>query len=167
MQCLPAPCNIERMEALAVVEAPELGPLTQELMDYWLRLRADRRMPSRRDLDPLDIPKLLPGVLLLDVEHETHRLRFRLVGTRITELYGSDFTGQYLDNTFFGRHRDKVVDDYEQVMREGIPHHCWMEFTNRDGLEFKMERLILPLSRDGCTVDKLIALLDIKLLRSG
>lgn len=110
----------------------------------------------------MEMPRLLANILLLDVEAGTGRMKFRLVGTRITELYGSDYTGQYLDETWFGRLRDQIVASYSTVVETGEPHHSWVRFTNRDGLEFDMERLILPLSSDGVRTDKLIALLDIR-----
>lgn len=144
-----------------------MGPLAMALELYWRGKCTGRKMPSRRDLDPVDIPKLLPSILLLDVEADTGRLRFRLVGTRISDIYGRDYTGQYLDEIFFGRNRDQIIDAYQSVASDGGPHHCFIDFTNRDGLEFDMERLILPLSTDGEAVDKLIAILDIRLQPDG
>jgi len=131
-------------------------------MDYWESRRGERSMPSRADIDPIDIPSLLSGILLIEIDPETGRMKFRLTGTRITTMYGEDYTGRYLDDTFFGRRRDDVVASYEHVARTGEPHHSRMAFTNRDGLEFDMERLILPLSTDGRTVDRMIAYLDIQ-----
>ena len=63
----------------------------------------------------------------------------------------------------FTVNREQVMEAYESVVRSGKEHHCWMGFTNQDGLEFDMERLILPLSSDGSRIDMLIALLDIHL----
>lgn len=140
-----------------------MGELAVALKAYWSGKCAGRPMPARRDLDPVDIPKLLPNILLLDVEADTDRIRMRLAGTRITDLYGRDYTGQYLDEIYFGRNRERVMEAYESVVRSGKEHHCWMGFTNQDGLEFDMERLILPLSSDGSRIDMLIALLDIHL----
>ena len=42
-------------------------------------------------------PELLPYVLIADFETEPFRVRFRLVGTRLVESAGQDFTGRYLD----------------------------------------------------------------------
>lgn len=143
----------------------DMGPMTKELYSYWKQVRGDRLMPSRADIDPTDIPKLLKSILLLDIEQQTGRMKFRLTGTRITELYGTDYTGWYLDKVYFGRRRDAVLASYQSAIDDRCPHHCWMKFTNKDGLEFDMERLILPLSSDGQNVDKLISLLDIDLHR--
>ena len=39
----------------------------QEALDYWRRKSAGKAMPRRVDIDPLDIPKLLPDVMLVEV----------------------------------------------------------------------------------------------------
>lgn len=140
---------------------PELGPLTSALLEYWEDARGDRPMPARADIDPIDIPRLLPFILLLQVDGVTRRVKIRLMGTRVRDLYGEEYTGRYLDEIYFGRNREQVLASYDEALESRAPHHCWMQFTNRDGLEFDMERLILPLSTDGKTVDMFISLLDI------
>jgi hypothetical protein len=38
--------------------------------DYWTTLRGQRPMPSRRDIDPLQIPPgYLPDIMLIEVSH--------------------------------------------------------------------------------------------------
>ena len=38
----------------------------QRLHAYWTERKGDRRMPARRDIDPLDFPYLLGNIMLLD-----------------------------------------------------------------------------------------------------
>ena len=47
-----------------------LHPKLVQLYDYWDTIRDVRAMPGRRDMDPLDIPKLLANMVLYDVEHD-------------------------------------------------------------------------------------------------
>src|SRR5258706_10751243 len=61
-----------------------------DLYRYWLAKRAGRSMPARRDLDPCDIPKLLPYVMIVD--NVDDRLRWRLVGTAVAREAGRDLT---------------------------------------------------------------------------
>lgn len=140
---------------------PELGPLTSALLEYWEQARGERVMPARADIDPIDIPRLLPFILLLEVDNDTGRVKIRLMGTRVRDLYSEEFTGRHLDEIFFGRNREQVLTSYNEALDSRAPHHCWMRFTNKDGLEFDMERLILPLSGDGTSIDMFISLLDI------
>jgi hypothetical protein len=49
----------------------EPSPITDEMIqagyDYWLCKRGVRDMPSRVDLDPAEIKRILPSVMLVDV----------------------------------------------------------------------------------------------------
>lgn len=141
----------------------EIGPLCAALLDYWLERRGERPMPARVDLDPIDIPKLLPHIMLMDVLPGTGRMRFRLVGTRVVVMFGADNTGRYLDEVDFGEQRPAILESYDLALAHASPHHRRMGFINKDGVKFDMERLILPLSSDGGRhVDMLISLLDIQ-----
>ncbi|MDP6690000.1 MAG: PAS domain-containing protein [Alphaproteobacteria bacterium] len=66
----------------------------QQALDYWQRLRGERNMPARKDLNPADIPRLLPKLMLADVsdpeaDSKDPHIRFRLVGTEVVGRYGS------------------------------------------------------------------------------
>ena len=50
----------------APIEEP-LGAMLLALHEYWTRKRGDRRMPTRADLDPLDMIPLLPNLFLVNV----------------------------------------------------------------------------------------------------
>ncbi len=56
-------------------------PLTvhnlRNLRDYCLDARKSRLMPTRNDIDPLDIPHLLPNIVLTDVHYEPLRFQYR------------------------------------------------------------------------------------------
>ena len=59
-------------------------PQVRQFLDYWeSRRRGRSRMPGRPNLDPADIPGLLPGVFLVDVllSGSGLRFRYRLLGT--------------------------------------------------------------------------------------
>jgi len=128
-----------------------------EFYDYWLRKGAGKAVPARADIDPLDIPQLLANVFLMDVTPGTpRRFRFRLVGTRITELEG-EMTNRFLDElvpgvsgTAMGRHYEDAVEGRISVRQETLH---WRE---RGYITYDV--LLLPLSSDGRTVDMLLGL---------
>lgn len=132
----------------------------RQLYDYWNRCRAGRRMPARADIDPLDIPRLLPNLLLLDVKAETGRLKVRVAGTHVVEMYGSDYTGRYLDEIEFGDRRAAVLHDYAACRQSGQAYISEHSFWTTRGITLRMERVILPLSDDGETVSQLLAGLE-------
>ncbi len=60
---------------------------------YWDGKRNGRLMPSRADLDPVDIPKLLPDICLVDVVPDARKYVYRLIGTNECAMRGRDPTG--------------------------------------------------------------------------
>ena len=73
------------------------NPIMRDIYQYWLDMKGDRLMPSRADLNPIEITKLLPHLSLIDVEHKTGRYKFRLIGTETVNVLDMDPTGKYLD----------------------------------------------------------------------
>ncbi|MCH2395582.1 PAS domain-containing protein [Oceanibaculum sp.] len=67
----------------------------RQLYDYWEGKRGNRLMPARTDIDPVEIPGLLPNLILIDVERgERNRYRFRLYGTEVCANRGADLPGR-------------------------------------------------------------------------
>jgi hypothetical protein len=51
----------------------------RRLYDYWNGKRAGREFPSRADLDPLELRWIVGNLLLLDVQRDPPRFRFRVM----------------------------------------------------------------------------------------
>ena len=143
-------------ELLRFLQRPENAAFL-EFYEYWQRKGAGRAMPARADIEPLEIPRLLPNVFLMDVvAGSPQRFRFRLVGTRIAELEG-EMTNRFLDElvpraagTAMARHYEETAAGRISVRRETL-HWREREYINYDVL-------LLPLSSDGETVDMLFGL---------
>jgi hypothetical protein len=135
-------------------------PMTRRFLDYWRAKCGDGRLPSRQDIDPLDIPDLLPHIAMYDVVRTgaDTRFRIRLFGTANVQLMGSDCTGQFLDEQMGAQDSARILAFYRQVADGGRPH-LWRSFLVTPGREHvRYERLLLPLASDGRTVDILMAL---------
>src|SRR5258708_20353959 len=63
----------------------------QRLLEYWHGKRAGKRTPLRAAVDPLDIPNLLPHLMLTEPIDGGADSRYRLVGTARVEAAGLDF----------------------------------------------------------------------------
>src|SRR6516165_3653107 len=62
-----------------------------DLYRYWLFKRGERTMPARGDINPADMPSLLPYMMIID--RADGRFRYRQVGSAIVEAVGYDATG--------------------------------------------------------------------------
>lgn len=96
-------------------------PEQRQLYDYWVEMASGRPMPFRSDINPANIPRLLPYISLIDVDRDTKRCRIRLAGTRLRDVYDREITGLDLGDIDFGEKRDYWVAAYRRTIDEGKP----------------------------------------------
>lgn len=134
-------------------------PLHRAAHGYWARLRGpDGLLPGRQDVDPLDIPDLLPWVNLVEVHRRMDRLLFRhrLVGTGIVEISGGDHTGRWLHDVPGGGRPARVHPGYEAVVRTGEPDLLLGDLADLGKPHWTLASLLLPLAWDHQRVDMLM-----------
>jgi hypothetical protein len=69
----------------------------QRLYHYWQSRHVAGRAPGRGDIDPpLDVPGLIPNVMLIDIIDT--RFRYRLVGSAIWDRYLQELTGSWIES---------------------------------------------------------------------
>lgn len=113
-------------------------------------------MPSRSDIDPLELRDCLRNLCLVDVIHETPpRFRFRLDGSTLALITGFDLTGKLVDQIPDPSYRDFVKALYERVVGTKAPVFVT---TKEDwkGYDLQMSSVALPLSTDGVSVDVIL-----------
>ena len=76
-------------------------------------------MPSRADLDPLEMGAWLGNLLLIDATPDG-RFVYRLYGTKFVDSFGLDMTGRNVDELPADQ-RERVRSDYEAVRSTGQP----------------------------------------------
>src|SRR5258708_34032350 len=80
------------------VGLPPCDERTVELYRYWLALHPARGLiPGRQHFDPVDVPRLLPLLWLIEFQRHPLRFKYRLVGTEHVQALGRDPTSQWLD----------------------------------------------------------------------
>lgn len=130
------------------------------LMDYWQGICRPGGLPSRSDLDPVEIPQLLGNVFLVDVERQPMRFRMRLAGSEIDRVFGRSFTGRFLDDFHTGYFERDALSDYAQVVFCKQPSFTERCVAGAGGQWIHYRRLLLPLSTDGWQVDMLLGGVD-------
>jgi hypothetical protein len=93
----------------------------RQLFDYWLQRAAGVAMPARRDIQPADIPHLLPNVSLIEIHRCPCRMRFRLAGTRVRDIYDREVTGLYLEDIDWGGQAEYWRTAHVRVADTGRP----------------------------------------------
>jgi hypothetical protein len=135
------------------------GPRHQRLKDlhaYWHSKKGSLLAPPRSAIRPEEIVALLPYLALVDVIGNPPRFRFRLFGTELVDAYGQDVTGKFLDEIDLSSITAEVTRQVTRIIAERRPQSVRVRFTKqRDGRFLEYERLGLPLSEDGTTVNML------------
>ena len=131
-------------------------PGLRALYDYWERSRPGEGLPGRQHLDPLDIPELLPNLLLIDVL-SPENFRYRLVGTALAARVGRDTTGLSIIEAYPNDDWEEIHPDYRYIIDSRRPCLRWTAVTDIRGTSQAYQRLLLPLARDGERVDMILA----------
>ena len=135
----------------------------QLFFDYWHDLVTSLdRLPGRRDVDPVQMPrKLLPNVFLTDVLQEDRRPRFRyrLLGQEIVD-YENTRPGQYLHELVLCPHDHAV---FEAHYLDCLKLHLRLRSSTlrwRSDIKsvIAYDVLLLPLACDGNDVNAMIGL---------
>lgn len=136
-------------------------PLLAELYQYWSERRGTRRAPARADIDPIDIPHLLPYIALTEVvlpsDGEAPRFRYRLAGTEIEDRFGCPLTNRFLDELKEGEYLAYVQSLYRHLMAEVLPVYAESSFETGDSNTLLAKRLMLPLSDDQQSVNMVLS----------
>lgn len=132
----------------------------RRIFDYWKSIHPAAGLPGRQHFDPLDVPSLLPNILLIDVPTETSEFEFRLMGTEVEYFFGGNLQGTPLVNAYTAGHESPAYRDVCGVYADHMPR--WWKgraryVRNRDHVV--AERIHLPLASDGEHVDLILGLL--------
>jgi hypothetical protein len=123
-----------------------------DLYAYWLAIGGAHAMPARSDLNPADIPLLLPFLVL--VERTDDDLRYRLVGSAIARAAGYDPTGNAVGSYIpVPEIAAGVRAVFGRVFTAAGPIFATGNYLHRTGSHINLSLLSVPLSADGRVVD--------------
>ncbi len=132
-------------------------PRLRALKRYWDDERGSRAMPARADLDPVDVPKLLPYVMLVETAETLEEFRYRLIGTEACMGFDRDRTGARFAELPPTECFDEVYGAYWRSFRERKPQYSHGPLALIGNGRAEFSRLTLPLSHDGNHVDMILA----------
>ena len=146
---------IPSIACMASFETVRNGPL-RHLLIWWVEKRGERLMPAICDIDPLEIRSSLAQVWLCDYLPECGRLRYRLAGEEINDFWGYNLAGKFLDEVIPAERRASVTQKSCMVVDLPAITHDRTRLSLTEDFVRTGERLILPLSDDGRTVNALL-----------
>ncbi|MBS0242641.1 MAG: PAS domain-containing protein [Proteobacteria bacterium] len=118
-------------------------PTSQILYNYWDSVRGERLAPTRFEIEPSRMAKILSETFILE-RSEAGRYPFRLAGTRLCEHFGHELRNRdFLD--LFGDEAHVVSGALEAVTFEGAGLLMEFEAWTADGRSAVFETLVLPL----------------------
>lgn len=130
-----------------------LPPPLAQFLDYWLGLRQRAgRLPRRREIDPLEMPRgLLPGIGIFDwlpQDDGTIRIRYRLLGDNHIQAVQRNLSGCYFDDVHAPDTVAALQAEYAAIMAAGEPAYAHRA-TPLPNHEFAVfQRIIAPLLDD-------------------
>lgn len=144
-----------------VLYDPDLNfqrPELIEFLAYWNAKRGARPFPSRADIVPREISRLLPWIHMYDVIADGTDFRVRLAGTALSAAFGNeDIRGRSI-TTLPAQVFTRLRQHLNRVMEVRTPVRTRSDSTTLPGHEFQgSEGCLAPLSSDTVNIDLIIA----------
>lgn len=148
----------EPLVSLAPPPPEQMHPTVRALYGHWRSIHPEAGLPGRQHFDPVDVPRLLPNIWLMDVESEPIRFRFRLIGSALIDAGPQVRVGALLDECIPDPDARAQVASLlvwakttrSPAWRKGAP------IIDHRRYVISAEALILPLATDGVLVDRLL-----------
>jgi hypothetical protein len=128
----------------------------KDLLAYWEGKRGARAMPARADIDPIEIPQLLPHLIMVDTAETPEDFCYRLYGTEVCKGFEHDRTGLRFSEMPRIENYDEVYRGYWLTYTEKAPNYFHGQIVSDSRNYIGYSRLTLPLSSDGERVDKIL-----------
>lgn len=136
------------------------SPMVRALFAWWTSNRGASGLPDRSTFDPAAFKALMPNLVISEVERDPFRIRYRLVGTRVAQFTGLDFTGRYLDELIASGSTSEWQDQYAAAYESRRPRFGSITEPTTSGGTFTFEFALFPVTRGGETVAQFIAVED-------
>lgn len=149
--------------ALAAVQSPVLT----EFLRHMRAIHPAHRLPPRAAFDPMQIPRILGHVVLVQVERQPDdgmRFFVRVAGEMVLRAAPVPLMNRYIESSVnlikdvTDESESRIVDVRRQVAESG----CMRHFYGRVNVPFRfnfadMEYAHCPLAEDGVTADRILS----------
>jgi hypothetical protein len=133
------------------------SPRIRGLYEYWKSKGSDVAPPPRSAIEPADIRSLLPYLLMTELTATPFRITYRLVGTAVVRVHQEDFTGRE-HGAVASLAESGLEQSYRSVLATAAPVFGRTALYASDQSWIGFEYAIFPLSDDGSTINKCLAI---------
>lgn len=130
----------------------------QTVYDYWSRVRADRDVPDRRDIEPADLRQILPDLFILERSDAPGPI-FRLAGTRVCTLFGRELRTTGFPRLFAPDVRAQVSRICANILTRRTPAILAASAYGRSAEPAGIEILLLPMTSQSAQADRIFGAL--------
>jgi hypothetical protein len=134
------------------------------LLKSWMRVRGAARVPPLDALSGPELADLSGNLLSADVLRDAGLTRFlvRSCGARVMDYVGvvCDGQGKFIDEALPPAYRDAALSTFLEVVAAREPVYTIADMRDGAGRIVHFERLLLPFSRDGTSVDRVLASIE-------
>ena len=144
------------IDTIAPVTRPT-APKLQRLYQDWDDRRQGREFPTRADFAPDELKYILGNLSIVDVTYNPLNFRYRIYGTKLTNRLGKEMTNKSVDEFPSQQHSALARAHFTEVVEYRVPiAHVRYHLSNKSDSPPECEVLVLPLSDDGKTIDRLM-----------
>jgi hypothetical protein len=113
---------MDDLGGIRLIRASELSSgIVRAAVEYWQSKRVGEAPPDRDSFDPLEVPRLLPHLMLKDVWRDPWDFRYRVVGTVVREHSRHNWTGKWMSEVEGQGERSTVFRVMRWVSEQGRP----------------------------------------------
>ena len=154
--------NVEALghEITSVEDVADLTKAQRVLVEYFEKKTAGKRFANRADLNPMEIVKYIPNVILFDLVYDdkgaVEDVNFRLFGTEVANFYG-DWTGKSISNEDFQNTYPesnlRLLKEINFILDSKKSITTVSKHYSKDRPFIQINTLKIPFSQDGDTID--------------
>ncbi len=127
---------------------------------YWNRLRGTSSLPNVSQFDPLDIVKLLPHVVFLEVIDGGTDFRYRVIGEHVLEFFSANYTGMLMSENPRIEPEGHLITRLRRSVDLRRPIHDPVEYIGPHRDFKKNDDIILPFADDDGQVKRLLVFVE-------
>ncbi|HTS91471.1 MAG TPA: PAS domain-containing protein [Stellaceae bacterium] len=132
--------------------------LVRKFHDFWLSRRGTKVLPTKAEMDPVDMAQFLPNIVLTEVIPKPLDFRYRIIGEEIVSRLGN-MTGKRVREMALNNLSGSAYQNYCFVTASRQPQFLEGEAVTafKPDRPYLMSRVHCPLSTNGTDVDFIIS----------